>query len=618
MPSSDEGFTRTVNRRSNSTTAAFRIPSQKRNRLRKWKRAASNWLNGLPVNDEDDDIELSDMVAGRSTSATTLPFSISIREGIKNKRRKLLRKLKGQRGGSQEIPVERLAVPMLLKAGSQTSLLKGLADPSDLAIPMEIIHDLKQPSRNFGGTNEMEREPVRIIHLPPDPVTATLGSHKNDDIKSCSISNEIRTAKYTIWNFIPKNFFEQMRRAANIYFLLIVFLQCFSAVSNYPAYLAAIPIMLVLTATAIKDAIEDWKRHNQDDEVNYSVCFTLNRPSVGGVQYSPTRWIRFRAWFLRMKHTSYVYFKSLIAKIKRQPLELSGKYRPLAFIPDASIDWRETYWRDIRVGDIVILRNNEMIPADMILLSSSEPQGVCFVETKNLDGETNLKVKHSAQDTSWIRSAEEAYSLRSTTEVELPSSNLYAFHGKMIIHNSNDPKECKIMGCEESCYETPADNDAFKEALRKSIGATSDFFEPAVVPINQEGLLLRGCMIRNTEYAIGVVVYTGSDTKIMMNSGVTPSKRTRIERQVNPQIILNFGLLFIICLSCAVVQTQFSVGSALAPYWVSNFQEDGLYSSDIFLGFLTFWSSLILFQTLVPISMYITVEFIKTMQVRTC
>lgn len=62
-------------------------------------------------------------------------------------------------------------------------------------------------------------------------------------------------------------------------------------------------------------------------------------------------------------------------------------------------------WQELQVGQVVCVRNNEELPADILILATSEEEGRCFIETCNLDGETNLKrrtaVKTAAQIAGW-------------------------------------------------------------------------------------------------------------------------------------------------------------------------------------------------------------------------
>lgn len=129
-----------------------------------------------------------------------------------------------------------------------------------------------------------------------------------------------------------------------------------------------------------------------------------------------------------------------------------------------------------------------------------------------------------------------------------------------------------------------------EEGVRSS---QEDLMDAEAFPITPDNLLLRGCQIRNTEFVIGVVAYTGPHSKIIMNSGKTPSKRSRIEKQMNPQIILSFALLIVICLTCAIMQGLYIGGStSQAPYWYTVYKT-GAMASPLFTGFLTFWYEII-------------------------
>ena len=168
----------------------------------------------------------------------------------------------------------------------------------------------------------------------------------NDGIKNATkkyLHNGITTGKYNVITFIPKFLFEQFSKYANLFFLFIAVIQQIGNLSPTNKYGTVIPLSIVLTVSAAKEIAEDLKRHAQDKVVN-----------------------------------------------KRKVLVISGE----TFISKE--------WVDVVVGDIVRIENSSYFPADLILLSSSEPDGLCYIETSNLDGETNLKIRQALADTANI------------------------------------------------------------------------------------------------------------------------------------------------------------------------------------------------------------------------
>jgi phospholipid-translocating ATPase len=177
--------------------------------------------------------------------------------------------------------------------------------------------------------------------------------------------------------------------------------------------------------------------------------------------------------------------------------------------------WERTLWKKLEVGDIVLLRENDQVPADIVVLSTSEPDGLCYLETKNLDGETNLKPRKSLKATSSLQSEEDVEHASFFLDSEPPHQNLYLYNGVLRYRSSADGRE-------------------------------------SVEPVTINELLLRGCSVRNTAWIIGLVVFTGADTKIMLNGGSTPSKRSKIEKETNFNVVMNFVILIGMCLATAI------------------------------------------------------------------
>lgn len=304
------------------------------------------------------------------------------------------------------------------------------------------------------------------------------------------VTNKIRTSKYTVISFIPKNLFEQFRRPANLYFLAMAIIQMLPTFGVKSPVLTLLPICTVVFITAAKDAFEDFQRHKVDQQYNKNVTHTLMGYQNTNYPETPMQQSFFSSCLGRSKGH------------KHQPEKETGVTTSQdAYSNDV---FNRSLSKDIRVGDFILLRNGDSLPADAVLISSSDNEGVCFVETKDLDGETNLKPRNSIQELKHIQSGADCLNdCHFYVEAGAPSPDLYKFSGTLVT-------------LEKSC-------DKWTEKNK--------------TPVEIENILLRGHVIRNTKWAIAVVIFTGTDTKIMLNSGETPSKRSAMDKQMNQEVI---------------------------------------------------------------------------------
>ncbi|KAL0884284.1 hypothetical protein ABMA27_016269 [Loxostege sticticalis] len=320
-------------------------------------------------------------------------------------------------------------------------------------------------------------------------------------------SNSISTAKYSVPSFIPLFLFEQFRRYSNCFFLLIALLQQIPDVSPTGRWTTLTPLILILSVSAIKEIVEDFKRHRADDETN------------------------------------------------RRQVEVLREGR-----------WLSIRWEKLQVGDICKVLNNQFFPADLVLLSSSEPQGISFIETSNLDGETNLKIRQASPETAKLDTTRLLADFHATIQCEPPNRHLYEFNGML------------------------------KETNAKTI------------PLGLDQMLLRGAMLRNTSWVYGVVIYTGHETKLMKNSTKAPLKRSSIDRQTNTHILMLFMILLALSL----------LSAGCNELWVRNHSDwyiglDEAQNTHFGFNFLTF---LILYNNLIPISLQVTAEIVRFFQAK--
>lgn len=172
----------------------------------------------------------------------------------------------------------------------------------------------------------------------------------------------------------------------------------------------AFPLFCVVIVSMVKDAFEDYKRHKSDDQENNTKTMVFN-PS--------------------------------------------------------SKQFAETAWKKIHVGDIVKLKNDEFIPADLLILHSSDEKGTCYVETKNLDGETNLKIKTANKDMQKMFGSDDSIAnIGGEINCEGPNNAIYKFEGM-----------ATVVGTSQA------------------------------ISLNVDNLLLRGSSLRNTESVYCQCIY---------------------------------------------------------------------------------------------------------------
>ncbi|CAG8643042.1 3205_t:CDS:10 [Rhizophagus irregularis] len=418
-------------------------------------------------------------------------------------------------------------------------------------------------------SNCKERRVYANIDLPKDEVD------RKGRPKYKYVTNKIVTSKYTFWTFIPKNLFEQFRRAANLYFLFMAVLGMLPFISVNNPVLTVLPLSVVVFFTALKDGIEDRNRHQIDKQFNGAICYHLqnfvnvNYPKVPKLSFWKRQILRIKSLFKRSVNEDS---NSIDGDDEdKPPSEPSNeKHGPP--------EWRKVIWRNVRVGDFLYLKNNDAVPADAIILSTSELEGTCFVETKDLDGETNLKPRRCIPDTKDIRSPIDCTNVTFYIDSETPNSNLYSYSGALILTEPSDDRDSEAR---------PPVSE--RSSVPNSITPPEQKWKPRkTIPVDINNLLLRAHVIRNTEWVIAITIFTGVETKIMLNSSETPSKRSRIEKEMNQELSKDSGVA------------------------IENL--DSNRESVLFAAFLTFMNSLIIFQNIIPISLYISIEFVKLWQ----
>lgn len=340
--------------------------------------------------------------------------------------------------------------------------------------------------------------------------TIRIGARSED----LSCNNFVSTRKYSWFSFLPVSLLFQFRSLSNSYFLMTATIMLIPGVSPISPYSAITPLCFVLFVSEVREFIEEYQKYRRDLQTNEEAI---------------TRLVK------------------------------SGD----------RVEYEKTNWGSLCPGDLVVLQDRDKVPADIVLMASGS--GNCsYVETSNLDGETNLKSK------------------------EAPNTNNAApYSGEKMEDN-----DFRNLFGQKLTFESP-NPDMYR--FRGSLGDENSNLTIA-------NMMLRGCSMRNTPWAVGVCVYTGHETKALLNSmsaGVTPSKKTTVEQRMNMMVLIVF-----VCQVLLIMGATFgyaAVNPTVSSYWY-------LWDLSSYSAGFTALTFFVLLNTIIPVSLWVSLEILKFLQ----
>ena len=337
------------------------------------------------------------------------------------------------------------------------------------------------------------------------------------------IDNTILSSRYTLWNFFPRQLFAQFSKLANFYFLCVSVLQMIPGLSTTGTYTTIIPLCFFVSISMAKEGYDDLRRYRLDKAENNRSVSVLH--AYGSTADGP---------------------------------------QDTDSVATGPKHWAQTKWKDVRVGDIIKLERNDAAPADLALLHAEGHNGIAYIETMALDGETNLKTKQASPALAKkCQTVEDIARCDAHFAVEDPNLDLYRFEGKVIVTDER-------------------------------------------VPLTNNEIVYRGSILRNTSEAICMVIYTGEECKIRMNATKNPRIKAPALQAVVNKIVL---IIVIFVLALAILNT------VAYKVWQEAAEENAWYLIRAEVSFFpSLTSFIIMFNTMIPLSLYVSLEIVKAWQ----
>ena len=295
--------------------------------------------------------------------------------------------------------------------------------------------------------------------------------------------NSIRTSQYTLYSFLPLAIINQYKTPFNWFFLIQAIIDCIPSISSVNPATTILPVVIVLIISLIREAVEDYRKYSNDKLANETMVLMYKMPS-----------------FLKQKCSS------------------------------------------IKIGNIIKVKKEEMIPADLLIIKTSLSSGFCYMQTSNLDGETTLKPREAIY----------------TTQKKLNSEKPQTF--SKLLNPANNNCYIEVDNPSKDIYEIEG----------------TIFFKGEKTYFDSKNILLRGSRLKNVRYIYGVAIYTGGDTKLMLNIKKTSLKISDIDYILGKIVIFLIGMCVLVTAIASIIGIRYR-SKGLPDYSKDDFKEGYLY-----------------------------------------
>jgi phospholipid-translocating ATPase len=370
------------------------------------------------------------------------------------------------------------------------------------------------------------------------------------------INNAIRSSRYTLITFLPHQLWFQFSKIANLYFLITGIIQLIPGLSTTGTYTTILPLMFFLLFTVAREGWDDWRRYRLDKIENGKMAKVLGGAEIN-IKFSVAT--ASKTLFMQMLH---VCRKLGRQALRKTPVVCFKRRHDQDSTIEDLFPWRKVEWIHVKVGDIIELSRDEQVPADIVMLHADGRDGVAYVETMALDGETNLKSRYPVPQLK-CQNVDDISNCHAHFVVEDPNLDLYDFHGKVTLDGTT-------------------------------------------LPLTVSNVVFRGSIVRNTTRVIGMVINTGEECKIRMNASKNPeAKSPTIQKMTNRVVILLAVFVVLLASGCTVGYVVWKRDFERHAWYLNN---ASVRMIDIFVAFA------IMFNNLIPLALYVSLELVKLAQ----